>query len=89
MLIYRRTSILESPAQTLVNTVNCVGVMGKGLAEAFKKREPVLEREMLKFFFKSFDELTANQRFAAADQKFANKKGKGATVIVKVPFMAK
>lgn len=40
MLIYRRTSILESPAQTLVNTVNCVGVMGKGLAEAFKKREP-------------------------------------------------
>jgi len=28
MLIYRRTSILESSAQTLVNTVNCVGVMG-------------------------------------------------------------
>jgi O-acetyl-ADP-ribose deacetylase (regulator of RNase III) len=40
MLIYRRTSILESPAQTLVNTVNCVGVMGKGLAHAFKEREP-------------------------------------------------
>lgn len=40
MLIYRRTSILESPAQTLVNTVNCVGVMGKGLAQAFKEREP-------------------------------------------------
>jgi len=40
MLIYRRTSIFESPAQTLVNTVNCVGVMGKGLAHAFKEREP-------------------------------------------------
>jgi O-acetyl-ADP-ribose deacetylase (regulator of RNase III) len=40
MLIYRRTSLLESSAQTLVNTVNCVGVMGKGLAEAFKQREP-------------------------------------------------
>ena len=40
MLIYRRTSLLESPAQTLVNTVNCVGIMGKGLAQAFKKREP-------------------------------------------------
>ena len=40
MLIYRRTSILESPAQTLVNTVNCVGVMGKGLAQEFKEREP-------------------------------------------------
>lgn len=40
MLIYHRTSLLESNAQTLVNTVNCVGVMGKGLAHAFKKREP-------------------------------------------------
>lgn len=40
MLIYRRTSLLESNAQTLVNTVNCVGVMGKGLAHAFKEREP-------------------------------------------------
>jgi len=40
MLIYRRTSILQSSAQTLVNTVNCVGVMGKGLAHAFKEREP-------------------------------------------------
>jgi O-acetyl-ADP-ribose deacetylase (regulator of RNase III) len=44
MLIYRRTSILESPAQTLVNTVNCVGVMGKGLAHAFKEREPDMYR---------------------------------------------
>lgn len=42
MLIYRRTSLLESNAQTLVNTVNCVGVMGKGLAQAFKEREPAM-----------------------------------------------
>jgi len=40
MLIYRRTSVLDSPAQTLVNTVNCVGVMGKGIAKAFKDRYP-------------------------------------------------
>jgi O-acetyl-ADP-ribose deacetylase (regulator of RNase III) len=40
MLIYRRTSLFESTAQTLVNTVNCVGVMGKGIAKAFKEREP-------------------------------------------------
>jgi len=40
MLIYRRTSLLESTAQTVVNTVNCVGVMGKGIAKAFKEREP-------------------------------------------------
>jgi O-acetyl-ADP-ribose deacetylase (regulator of RNase III) len=33
-------NIFESQAQTLVNTVNCVGVMGKGLALEFKKRFP-------------------------------------------------
>jgi O-acetyl-ADP-ribose deacetylase (regulator of RNase III) len=42
MLIYRRTSVLESSAQTLVNTVNCVGVMGKGIAKAFKERDPAM-----------------------------------------------
>lgn len=40
MLTYHRTSLLESEAQTIVNTVNTVGVMGKGLAEALKKRHP-------------------------------------------------
>jgi O-acetyl-ADP-ribose deacetylase (regulator of RNase III)/uncharacterized protein YwgA len=32
--------IFESQAQTLVNTVNCVGIMGKGVALEFKKRFP-------------------------------------------------
>src|SRR5215207_6876641 len=32
--------LFESDAQTLVNTVNCVGVMGKGVALEFKKRFP-------------------------------------------------
>ncbi|MHB8577225.1 MAG: macro domain-containing protein [Dehalococcoidia bacterium] len=32
--------IFESRAQTLVNTVNCVGVMGKGIALEFKRRFP-------------------------------------------------
>lgn len=40
MLTYHRTSILKSQAQTVVNTVNTVGVMGKGLASAFKARYP-------------------------------------------------
>lgn len=34
--------LFASQAQTLVNTVNCVGVMGKGVALEFKKRFPVL-----------------------------------------------
>jgi len=32
--------ILNSKAQTLVNTVNTVGVMGKGVALAFRERFP-------------------------------------------------
>jgi len=34
--------LFESRAQTLVNTVNCVGVMGKGVAEQFKQRFPAM-----------------------------------------------
>jgi O-acetyl-ADP-ribose deacetylase (regulator of RNase III)/uncharacterized protein YwgA len=33
-------NMFESKAQTLVNTVNCEGVMGKGVALEFKKRFP-------------------------------------------------
>ncbi len=33
-------NLFESNAQTLVNTVNCVGIMGKGVALEFKKRFP-------------------------------------------------
>ncbi len=40
MLTYADTSLLDSSAQTLVNAVNCVGVMGKGIAKAFKDRHP-------------------------------------------------
>ena len=35
-----RGDLFGSNAQTLVNTVNCVGVMGKGVALQFKKRFP-------------------------------------------------
>lgn len=34
--------LFESRAKTLVNTVNCVGVMGKGVAEQFKLRFPAM-----------------------------------------------
>ncbi|GAC1424452.1 MAG: hypothetical protein NVSMB54_07260 [Ktedonobacteraceae bacterium] len=37
---YRRGDIFESDAQVIVNTVNCKGVMGKGLALAFKQKYP-------------------------------------------------
>jgi uncharacterized protein YwgA/O-acetyl-ADP-ribose deacetylase (regulator of RNase III) len=37
--------LFESKAQTLVNTVNTVGVMGKGVALEFKKRFPDMYRD--------------------------------------------
>jgi len=37
--------IFQSEAQTLVNTVNCVGIMGKGIAAEFKKRYPEMFKD--------------------------------------------
>jgi O-acetyl-ADP-ribose deacetylase (regulator of RNase III) len=38
VVTYVQGDIFQSPAQVLTNTVNCVGVMGKGVALEFKKR---------------------------------------------------
>ena len=40
MLTLRRGNIMEAEAEALVNTVNTVGVMGKGIALQFKKAYP-------------------------------------------------
>ncbi len=38
-------SIFDTHCQTIVNAVNCVGVMGKGIALKFKKRFPAMYAE--------------------------------------------
>lgn len=38
MILYTQGNLLESDAEALVNTVNTVGVMGKGIALMFKER---------------------------------------------------
>ena len=45
MITLCQGDIFESKAQTLVNPVNCVGVMGKGLALTFKQRFPEVFRD--------------------------------------------
>ena len=40
MIQYIEGDMFDSPAQVIVNTVNTVGVMGKGIALAFKQRYP-------------------------------------------------
>lgn len=38
-------NIFNSKCQTVVNTVNCVGVMGKGIAQVYKLRYPLMFEE--------------------------------------------
>jgi O-acetyl-ADP-ribose deacetylase (regulator of RNase III) len=52
VISYIKGDIFNSPAQVLVNTVNTVGVMGKGIALEFKNRYP----EMFKVYQKECDE---------------------------------
>ena len=41
-------NLFDSQAQTLVNTVNCVGVMGAGIALEFKERFPDMYEDYVK-----------------------------------------
>jgi O-acetyl-ADP-ribose deacetylase (regulator of RNase III) len=40
MIEFTKGDLLDDPAQAIVNTVNCVGVMGRGIALQFKKKFP-------------------------------------------------
>lgn len=40
-----RGNIFDSKAQAIVNTVNCVGIMGKGIALEFRRRYPDMFKE--------------------------------------------
>lgn len=42
---YRNLSIFDAGTEAIVNPVNCVGVMGAGLAKAFKDRYPEMFRK--------------------------------------------
>src|ERR1039457_2510055 len=48
MVTTKTGDMFSSEAQTLVNTVNCVGVMGKGVALAFKERFPEMYRDYVR-----------------------------------------
>ena len=55
MITYVSGDLFESPARVLVNTVNTVGVMGKGIAKEFK----ILFPEM----FQRYRELCETRQF--------------------------
>ena len=45
MITYKSGDIFQSSAQVITNTVNCVGVMGKGLALAYKNKFPEMYQD--------------------------------------------
>lgn len=45
MIVFKKGSLFDSECQTLVNTVNCKGVMGAGIALQFKDRYPDMFNE--------------------------------------------
>jgi O-acetyl-ADP-ribose deacetylase (regulator of RNase III) len=45
MIIRAEGDLLAADVDALVNTVNCVGVMGKGIALQFKRRYPDVFKE--------------------------------------------
>lgn len=53
MIKYTTGNIFDSDVQALVNTVNCVGVMGRGIALQFKNRFPAN--------FKAYEQACKNQ----------------------------
>ena len=55
MITYVNSDLFESPAQVLVNAVNTVGVMGKGIALDFRQRYPDM--------FRRYQELCEHQQF--------------------------
>ena len=73
MIAYAKGNLLKADAEALVNTVNTVGVMGKGIALQFKRKFPENfkaykqacdkeEVEIGRMFVFSFDRLT-NPRY--------------------------
>lgn len=44
----KHNDLLKQQADAIINTVNCVGIMGKGIALQFKKAFPEIIKLMLK-----------------------------------------
>lgn len=73
MIKYVKGNILESDAEALVNPVNCVGVMGTGLAKQFKAKYPEMfdkYKELCKKISWWSYPYISNQRQAAIYYKF-------------------
>lgn len=68
----KQGDLLASNSQTLVNTVNCVGVMGKGIALAFKRQYPELFQDYVQRCRRSEVQLGRPYVYQAEDHLIVN-----------------
>lgn len=72
MIEYCKANLFDIDAEALVNTVNCVGVMGKGIALQFKKAYPQNFKEYEKAC--KIGEVVPGKMFIHSTGKFINPK---------------
>ncbi|MDC3416677.1 macro domain-containing protein [Aquibacillus salsiterrae] len=68
----RNGNLLEARVEALVNTVNCVGIMGKGIALQFKQAYPDNFKEYLKVC--RLQEIQAGKVFTVSTESMLNPK---------------
>lgn len=68
--ILENRNIFDSQCQTIVNTVNCVGVMGKGLALEMKKRYPDMFEKYKDFCNKGLIDIGKLWLYKHSDEKW-------------------
>ena len=71
MIIEQTGNIFTTSSQTIVNTVNCVGVMGAGIAYEFRLREPKM--------FDAYQELCTNKQIEIGKLWVYNAKQEGSS----------
>jgi O-acetyl-ADP-ribose deacetylase (regulator of RNase III) len=77
MIEFRTGDLLRADAEALVNAVNCVGIMGRGIAPQFKSHFPE-NFEAYEAACKREDDLRQSAPFAKATQACHRRKVFGA-----------
>lgn len=72
MILYKKGSLFEGNEQTIVNTVNCVGVMGKGIALEYKKLYPDMFKKYKSFCDKKMIDIGVLYLYEASDRWILN-----------------
>ena len=71
-IVFKNGNLFHSKTQTLVNAVNCVGVMGRGIALQFKNRYPSMFNSYKNICRQNLLEPGKLQLYKAADHWILN-----------------